>query len=90
VLALALGVFVGPAQAASRSLMARLAPAGSRNTYFGLYALSGRVTGFIGPMALGAVTAATGSQRAGMGVVVVLLAAGGSLLATTRLVATSG
>lgn len=90
VLALALGVFVGPAQAASRSLMARLAPAGSRNAYFGLYALSGRVTGFIGPMALGVVTAATGSQRAGMAVIVVLLAAGGSLLATTRLAATSG
>lgn len=90
VLALALGVFVGPAQAASRSLMARLAPAGSRNAFFGLYALSGRVTGFVGPMALGAVTAATGSQRAGMGVIVVLLAAGGSLLATTRLAATSG
>ena len=90
VLALALGVFVGPAQAASRSLMARLAPAGSRNAYFGLYALSGRVTGFIGPMALGAVTAAMGSQRAGMGVIVVLLAAGGLLLATTRLAVTSG
>jgi MFS transporter, UMF1 family len=90
VLAVALGVFVGPAQSASRSLMARLAPAGSRNTYFGLYALSGRVTGFIGPMALGAVTAATGSQRAGMGVIVVLLVAGGSLLASTRLIATSG
>jgi UMF1 family MFS transporter len=89
VLALALGVFVGPAQAASRSLMARLAPAESRNAYFGLYALSGRVTGFIGPMSLGAVTAATGSQRAGMGVIVVLLAAGGLLLAATRLAATS-
>lgn len=90
VLALALGVFVGPAQAASRSLMARLAPAGSRNAYFGLYALSGRVTGFLGPMALGAVTAASGSQRAGMGVIVVLLAVGGWLLATTRFAATSG
>ncbi len=90
VLALALGVFVGPAQAASRSLMARLAPAGSRNAYFGLYAISGRVTGFVGPMALGAMTAASGSQRAGMGVIVVLLAVGGWLLATTRFAATSG
>jgi UMF1 family MFS transporter len=84
-LALGLGLFVGPAQAASRSLMARLAPAETRNAYFGLYALSGRVTGFIGPLALGVVTAASGSQRAGMAVVVVLLCAGGVLLAATPL-----
>ncbi len=85
VLALGLGLFVGPAQAASRSLMARLAPAETRNAYFGLYALSGRVTGFIGPLALGVVTAASGSQRAGMAVIVVLLSAGAVLLAATRL-----
>jgi UMF1 family MFS transporter len=90
VLAPGLGVFVGPAQAASRSLMARLAPPDLRNAYFGLYALSGRVTGFIGPMVLGAVTAATESQRAGMGVIVALLVAGGWLLAGTRLAVTSG
>ncbi|MBW4090731.1 MAG: MFS transporter [Proteobacteria bacterium] len=83
VLALALGLFVGPAQSASRSLMARLAPAEMRNAHFGLYALSGRVTGFVGPAALGAITAAFASQRAGMAVVVVLLAAGWGLLAAT-------
>ncbi|MBV8096110.1 MAG: MFS transporter [Acetobacteraceae bacterium] len=83
--ALPLGVFVGPAQAASRSLMAQLAPAGERNAQFGLYALSGRVTGFAGPLALGAVTAATNSQRAGMLVILVLLAAGAALLARVNL-----
>jgi UMF1 family MFS transporter len=83
--ALCLGVFVGPAQAASRSLMARIAPADDRNAQFGLYALSGRVTGFVGPAALGVITAVTHSQRAGMAVIVVLLAAGGTLLAATRL-----
>ncbi|HEX5328418.1 MAG TPA: MFS transporter, partial [Acetobacteraceae bacterium] len=90
IVALALGVFVGPAQSASRSLMARLAPVGSRNAHFGLYALSGRVTGFVGPLALGIVTAASGSQRAGMAVIVVLLATGGLLLATTRITLPSG
>lgn len=84
ILALALGLFVGPAQAASRSLMARIAPAESRNAHFGLYALSGRVTGFIGPAALGMVTAVTANQRAGMAVIVVLLVVGGGLLAMTR------
>ncbi len=84
-LAAGLGVFVGPAQAASRSLMARIAPAAERNAHFGLFALSGRVTGFLGPAALGIVTAATGSQRAGMLVILVLLASGALLLAAVRI-----
>jgi UMF1 family MFS transporter len=84
VLAMGLGVFVGPAQAASRSLMARLAPAEARNAQFGLFALSGRVTGFVGPAALGTVTAIFHSQRAGMAVIVLLLGGGGALLAGLR------
>jgi UMF1 family MFS transporter len=84
VLALGLGVFVGPAQAASRSLMARMAPEEQRNAQFGLFALSGRVTGFVGPAALGAVTALAHSQRAGMAVIVLLLGGGGVLLAGLR------
>jgi UMF1 family MFS transporter len=84
VLAMGLGVFIGPAQAASRSLMARMAPAETRNAQFGLFALSGRVTGFIGPAALGAITAITHSQRAGMAVIVLLLGGGGLLLAGLR------
>ena len=60
--------------------MARMAPAGRHSAYFGLFALSGRVTGFLGPLALGAVTAAFHSQRAGMAVIVVFLALGAALL----------
>jgi MFS transporter, UMF1 family len=74
------GVFVGPAQAASRSLMARMAPAEARAAYFGLFALSGRATGFVGPLALSLATAAFASQRAGMAVIVLLLAGGALLL----------
>jgi UMF1 family MFS transporter len=81
VLGHALGLFVGPAQAASRSLMARMAPPGARAAYFGLFALSGRITGFVGPLALSIATAIFASQRAGMAVIVVLLAGGGVLLA---------
>ena len=76
----AIGVFVGPAQAASRSLMARMAPPDARAAYFGLFALSGRVTGFLGPLALSLATAAFASQRAGMAVIVVLLVGGAVLL----------
>jgi len=84
-LSLGLGVFVGPAQASSRSLMARMAPSAEASAHFGLYALSGRVTGFVGPAALGIVTAIAHSQRAGMAVIVLLLAPGAALLATVRL-----
>jgi len=84
ILALALGVFIGPAQAASRALMARLAPPGEAAAHFGLFALSGRVTGFAGPAVLAAVTAATGSQRAGMATVLLFLGAGAAVLATVR------
>ncbi len=80
-LALPLGLFFGPAQAASRTLMARLAPEGAEAAHFGLFALSGRITGFLGPAVLAAVTAATGSQRAGMATVLLFLAAGAAILA---------
>lgn len=81
-LALPLGVFVGPAQAASRTLMVRMAPAEQVSAHFGLFALSGRVTGFLGPAVLAAVTTITDSQRAGMATVVVFLVIGGAILAT--------
>ena len=75
-----LGVFVGPAQAASRSMMARLAPAHLRAEMFGLYAFSGKATAFIGPAVLAWVTAYWGSQRAGMATILVFFAAGMALL----------
>jgi len=84
VLAMALGIFMGPAQAASRTLMAQMAPEGQCASHFGLFALSGRVTGFLGPAVLAAVTMATGSQALGMATVVVFLALGAAILATVR------
>lgn len=79
--ALPLGIFVGPAQAASRSLMAHLAPAEIRTEMFGLFALSGKATAFIGPALLAWVTALYASQRAGMATVLAFFAAGAALLA---------
>lgn len=66
ILGVAIGPFFGPVQAASRSLAARLAPAEHRAQVFGLFALSGRITAFLGPAILGTVTLAFESQRAGM------------------------
>jgi UMF1 family MFS transporter len=83
-LALALGCFFGPAQAASRSLMARLAPPEIRAEMFGLYALSGKATAFVGPFLLGSVTLAFGSQRAGLSTVLLFFIAGLILLRFVR------
>ncbi len=79
-----LGIFVGPAQAASRSLMARIAPVEMRAEMFGLYALSGKATAFLGPFLLGTVTYWTGSQRWGMATILVFFVVGGVLLALMR------
>jgi UMF1 family MFS transporter len=79
-LALPLGLFVGPAQAAGRSFMARLAPATMRAEMFGLYALSGKATAFLGPAVLAWVTDAFQSQRVGMAVILAFFVLGGLLL----------
>lgn len=84
IFALSLGLFFGPAQAASRALMARMAPPEELAAHFGLFALSGRITGFLGPAVLAAVTAATDSQRLGMATILIFIAAGAALLATVR------
>lgn len=83
-LALVLGLFFGPAQAASRTLMARLAPEGEVAAHFGLFALSGRITGFLGPAVLAAVTAWSGSQRLGMATTAGFMALGAVLLLGVR------
>jgi MFS transporter, UMF1 family len=75
-----LGVFVGPTQAASRSLMARLAPAAVRTEMFGLYALTGKITAYIGPFLLGTVTYWSGSQRLGIATILAFFVIGGLLL----------
>lgn len=75
-----IGVFAGPNQAASRSLMARFAPAGRENEFFGFFAFSGRLTSFAGPALLGVVTQTFGSQRAGVATILLFLLLGGGLL----------
>jgi UMF1 family MFS transporter len=48
---LALCLFVGPAQSASRTFLARLIPVGREGEVFGLYATTGRAVSFLAPAA---------------------------------------
>lgn len=80
VIGTALGIFVGPAQSASRSMMARMAPKEIRTEMFGLYALSGKATAFMGPALLAVMTTAFDSQRAGMASILIFFVVGLVLL----------
>ena len=84
VLGCLIGAAGGPLQAASRTLLIRLAPKDRIAQYFGLFALTGKVTSFIGPLLIGVITAATASQKAGMAVLVVFFVAGFALLMRVR------
>jgi UMF1 family MFS transporter len=84
VLGLAIGIFLGPTQAASRSMMARLAPPELATEFFGLYALAGKATAFFGPWALAIATTAFDSQRAGMATIPPFLVLGFLLLLWVR------
>lgn len=77
---LALGLFFGPIQSASRAHIAELAPVGLENRLFALLALSGRATSFLGPALLALVTDVSGSQRWGMATILIFFTIGLILL----------
>ena len=79
-----IGIAAGPLQASSRTLLARLAPREHIGEFYGLFALSGKLTSFAGPLAVAAVTAATTSQKAGISVLVGFFTLGAILLALVR------
>jgi UMF1 family MFS transporter len=82
VAAIFLGIFVGPNQSASRSLLARFVPRSKETEFFGFFAFSGKAVSFIGPWAMGVVTQLTGNQRWGVSAVLVLFVLGGLVLLT--------
>jgi UMF1 family MFS transporter len=84
VLGCLIGMAGGPLQAASRTLLIRLAPKDRIAQYFGLFALTGKVTSFVGPLLIGAITAITDNQKAGMAVLVLFFVAGLALLRRVR------
>ncbi|WP_166847808.1 MFS transporter [Isoptericola sp. BMS4] len=77
---LALTCFVGPAQAASRSLLARVAPPGRESEIFGLYATTGRAVSFLAPSLWALVVALTGATIWGTLAIVAVVIAGLGLM----------
>ncbi|SJN19902.1 MFS transporter [Mycetocola reblochoni] len=84
VFGLALCMFVGPAQSASRSYLQHHMPAGREGEVYGLYATTGRAVSFLAPTAFALAVTLGGAQYWGViGLVVVLVAGLVLLLALT-------
>jgi UMF1 family MFS transporter len=72
---LILCAFVGPAQAASRSFLARVTPAGREGEIFGLYATTGRAASWMASAMWSILIVAGGATSFGiLGIILVLLA----------------
>lgn len=82
--ALTLTLFIGPLQSATRTYLIENTAPSEANTVFSLCALSGKVTAFIGPLAIGFVTAMTGNTRIGSGSIIVFFIIALVLLEKTR------
>lgn len=81
---LAVGIMVGPNQAASRGLLASFIPDNKQGELFGFYAFSGKISSIFGPLVYGSILAATGSHRAAMTSIIGFFAVGLLALMTVR------
>jgi UMF1 family MFS transporter len=83
-----MGILIGAAggviQAASRTMMVRQADPARMTEAFGLYALAGKATSFLAPLAIGFATWATGSQQLGVTPLIALFLLGLLLLAFVK------
>ena len=72
-----IGIFLGPNQAASRSLMARITPKNKENEFFGFYAFSGKATAFLGPLLFSIIVGLTNNLMAGVALITLFFIIGG-------------
>jgi UMF1 family MFS transporter len=70
------GLFIGPVQSASRVVITSLLNKSNQGKGFGLFATSGKLTSFLGPLLVSTVTFLTNSQRIGFSAAIILLLAG--------------
>lgn len=68
----------------SRSMLIHVAPSHMRGEFFGLYAIAGTVTVWIGPLLIELFTSWSNSQRVGMSAIALLFFAGLGVLSTVK------
>ena len=71
-----IGLFIGSIQSSSRTALIRLSDSKNINSLFGIYAMSGKVTNFLGPLLVATFTAIFESQKAGMATILIFLCLG--------------
>ena len=81
---LLLCLFVGPAQSASRTFLARLTPPGNEGQMFGLYATTGRAVSFLSPLLFALFVFVFKADRAGIAGILLVLAVGLLLVLRVR------
>lgn len=84
-----LGAISGPLQSASRTMLISLAPRDEITKFFGLFAMSGKITSFMAPLSVAAITTWSGSQRVGISIIIAFFAIGLLLLARVRVSASN-
>ncbi|MFN7176397.1 MAG: MFS transporter, partial [Thermaurantiacus sp.] len=77
-------ISITAAYASSRTLLTRLVPTERLGTFFGLYALSGTATMWLGPLLVALGTLWFQSQQGGLAMVLLLLGSGFLMLLTVR------
>ena len=86
---LLLCLFVGPTLASARALMLRMSAEGKEGVAFGLYTTAGRAASFLAPLMFFTFIDIFGTDRAGMGGLCVVLAAGLLAMLAVRVTPTS-
>ena len=81
IVVLVVAICITAAYANSRTMLARIAPASKMSEFFGLYALSGTATAFMGPLLVGLATTYFQSQRAGFASILILMVVGLAIMA---------
>ncbi len=70
------GFFIGPVQSASRVFMTKSIDRNNQASAFGLFALSGKLTSFIGPLLVSTITYISNNQKIGFSSAIALLLIG--------------
>ena len=70
------GFFIGPIQSASRVVITSMLNKNNQGKGFGLFATSGKLTSFLGPLLVSTITFLTNSQRIGFSSAIILLLVG--------------
>jgi UMF1 family MFS transporter len=81
---LLLCLFIGPAQASARTLLLRMTAHGKEGVAFGLYTMTGRAVAPLAPFMFSTFVAVFGADRAGIGGLLLVLAAGFTAMLAVR------